>query len=118
MEPLNNLEKELLQKWLRKADGDLRAARRLADAPEDFETAAFHCQQAVEKYLKARLAAAGQAPPRTHDLTRLLTVLAPVEQFTAQEEKWARELTPLQQCCHAGRLRRWSTVSWQINKPA
>ena len=94
MQPLNALEKDLLRHWLRKADGDLRAAERLADAPEDYDAVAFHCQQAAEKYLKARLAITGEDPPRTHDLRRLLLVLHPVELFTASETSMADLLTP------------------------
>ncbi|GAB3289739.1 HEPN domain-containing protein [Hymenobacter humi] len=94
MQPLNSLEKELLRQWLRKADGDLRVAERLADAPEDYDAVAFHCQQAAEKYLKARLAATGEDPPRTHDLLRLLQMLQQVESFTALEMTMAKLLTP------------------------
>lgn len=94
MQPLNTLEKELLRQWLRKADGDLRVAERLADAPEDYDAVAFHCQQAAEKYLKARLAVTGEEPPRTHDLRRLLLTLQHVESFTATEVAMADLLTP------------------------
>ena len=94
MQPLNALEKDLLRQWLRKADGDLRVAERLADAPEDYDAVAFHCQQAAEKYLKARLAVTGEDPPRTHDLLRLLHLLQPVEVFTPQEAAMAKLLTP------------------------
>lgn len=94
MQPLNELEKNLLRQWLRKADGDLRVAERLVDAPEDYDAVAFHCQQAVEKYLKARLAATGQDPPRTHDLLRLLLLLETEETFMPSEIDMAKLLTP------------------------
>lgn len=94
MQPLNAPEKDLLHQWLRKADGDLRAAYRLADAPEDFDAVAFHCQQAAEKYLKARFALTGEVPPRTHDLRRLMSALQSTETFTAAEEIMADLLTP------------------------
>ena len=94
MQPLNSLEKDLLRQWLRKADGDLRAAERLADAPEDYDVVAFHCQQAAEKYLKARLAVTGEDPPRTHDLLRLVFLLQTVETFSASETDMAKLLTP------------------------
>ncbi len=42
--------------WLEKADSDLGAAKiLLVYLPEYKEAVAFHCQQAVEKYLKAYL---------------------------------------------------------------
>ena len=94
MQPLNALEKALLRQWLRKADGDLRAAERLADAPEDYDVVAYHCQQAAEKYLKARLAVTGNDPPRTHDLLRLMSLLQAVETFSASETDMAKLLTP------------------------
>jgi HEPN domain-containing protein len=37
--------------------------------------AAYHIQQAAEKYLKAALVASGVAPPRTHDLVQLLSLI-------------------------------------------
>src|SRR5881396_1041996 len=43
------------------------------------DAACFHCQQCVEKYLKARLLEAGIGFPRTHDLLQLLNACLPVE---------------------------------------
>jgi HEPN domain-containing protein len=58
--------------WLEKADEDLTAARILLGSRETVHGAvSFHCQQAVEKALKAALVAAETRPPRTHDLVRL-----------------------------------------------
>lgn len=94
MQPLNPLEKELLGKWLGKADSDLRVAEKLADDPADYDAVAFHCQQAVEKYLKARLAAALIEPPRTHDLLRLLQLVSSLETFSAAETTMASLLNP------------------------
>jgi HEPN domain-containing protein len=39
----------------------------------------FHVQQAVEKYLKARLEEAGLSVPKTHDLLHLLNLAVPIE---------------------------------------
>jgi len=36
----------------------------------------YHCQQCVEKYLKALLSAGGLIPPRTHDLVELTALLS------------------------------------------
>jgi HEPN domain-containing protein len=36
----------------------------------------YHCQQCVEKYLKAYLIAQGSTPPRIHDLEDLLNLCA------------------------------------------
>ncbi len=43
-------------------------AERTTRSPGPYDTACFHAQQAVEKYLKAILALAGSPIPRTHDL--------------------------------------------------
>jgi HEPN domain-containing protein len=62
---------------LQKARDDEYAVRILASdeaAPE--WTGGFHAQQAVEKAIKAVLSAAGADVPKTHDLQRLLNLLA------------------------------------------
>ena len=60
-------------KLLRMARKDLQALRVLADPKTaSIETFGFHAQQAVEKGLKAALAAKGILYPRIHDLDRLL----------------------------------------------
>jgi len=45
-------------------------------APE-YDGVCFHCQQAVEKYLKALLNERSQSIPRTHDLADLIDRLLP-----------------------------------------
>jgi HEPN domain-containing protein len=63
--------------WLARADSDLRTAQAaLALDPPETETAGFHCQQAVEKCLKAVLVAHDLDPPRVHDLEVLLEMCA------------------------------------------
>ena len=58
--------------WLRKASNDLRyAGIDLAAVPPAPEDAVFHCQQAVEKALKAFLVWSDVPFPKTHDLGRL-----------------------------------------------
>lgn len=56
---------------------ELRALRAMLD-PAVFgcELFGFHCQQVVEKALKACLAAHGLVYPRTHDLTLLFDLAA------------------------------------------
>ena len=57
--------------WFRKGQDDLqRVPRRLQEG--DCEDAAFHLQQALEKYLKAFLIAHGWRLQRTHNLSLLL----------------------------------------------
>lgn len=58
--------------WMHKATNDLRGAQvDLAAAPPLIEDALFHCQQAVEKALKAFLTAHEQVFRKTHDLDEL-----------------------------------------------
>ena len=58
--------------WLRKAATDLRAAQHdLAALPPLLDDAAFHCQQAVEKCLKAFLMWHGVPFRKTHSLEEL-----------------------------------------------
>jgi HEPN domain-containing protein len=64
---------EIVNKWILKAEHDLKAADQMLRADEPITDAAcFHCQQAVEKYLKAYLVSRGVAPEKTHKLERLI----------------------------------------------
>ena len=57
--------------WLKKAEADIaRVEPRLQEG--DREDAAFHLQQAIEKYLKAFLLSKGWALKKIHDLEALL----------------------------------------------
>ncbi len=78
------------------ADRDMEAAETLLRAsPHLYENIGFHCQQAIEKYVKAVLVASSLPAPFIHDLTRLLVPLqqAQVLQFTLQEVADAAALT-------------------------
>lgn len=69
---------KLTRERLRKAESDLRVAKLLArHKPKPNDQICFHCQQAVEKYLKALLQEGGLSIPRTHDLEDLHDLLAP-----------------------------------------
>lgn len=59
--------------WVQKAESDLEGARQLAGkTPQLNDLICFHCQQAVEKYLKPLLQEFGFVVPRIHDLDELL----------------------------------------------
>jgi HEPN domain-containing protein len=70
---------EVVRLWVRKAEHDLEAARRIIAIEEGcpYDTVCFHCQQACEKYLKALLTLAGVHAPRTHDLEEIFHLLPP-----------------------------------------
>ncbi len=63
--------RKLAEGWLRKGDSDRAAGWLLAAGPGPWDTACYHAQQAVEKYLKALLAFRGELIARTHDLDEL-----------------------------------------------
>ena len=63
-----------IAEWLAKAEGDLRVAAREAVITNNAnpDAVAFHCQQAIEKLMKAALVARSITPPKVHDLPELL----------------------------------------------
>jgi HEPN domain-containing protein len=62
-----------VQMWLRKARNDWNVCRKILQSdPVETDVAAFHCQQAVEKTLKAYLVHAGTPFGKIHDLGHLL----------------------------------------------
>jgi HEPN domain-containing protein len=69
-----------VRRWLTKARHDWTAVRRIL-TPDcvEFDVAAFHCQQAVEKTLKAYLVWREISFEKIHDLGRLLDCCAEVE---------------------------------------
>ena len=69
------------REWALKAEEDFLAATALNRRRKIplWNIVCFHVQQAVEKYLKARLEESGLTVPKTHDLLHLLNMTAPVE---------------------------------------
>ena len=72
---------EEAQRWVRKAEADLRMARHdLQTSPDpNLDGICFHCQQAAEKMLKALLVERAVAFPRTHDLALLARLIVPAD---------------------------------------
>jgi len=62
---------DLANGWLKKGDSDLADVRRGLASEGPYDTACFHAQQAVEKYLKSLLAYHGTPIPLTHDVEEL-----------------------------------------------
>lgn len=60
------------RQWLEKASEDEAVVGLLRTHGGPWSVAAYHVQQAAEKYIKAALVEAGIAPPKTHDLQQLL----------------------------------------------
>jgi HEPN domain-containing protein len=81
--------------WLQKASHDLLSAEALLEHdPPIPETAAFHCQQAVEKVLKAFLVWKGIPFERVHSLTYLLDLCEAEEAGFAPTREGAEGLMP------------------------
>lgn len=65
-----------IAQWISKGDHDLGTAKiTYLHIPEYLDTVTFHCQQAVEKYLKAYLIFNSTAFKFTHDLIYLLELI-------------------------------------------
>jgi HEPN domain-containing protein len=70
--------KKLTAEWVQKAEEDYHLAVNTHRGGGRFHNAvSFHCQQAVEKYLKALMEECGLSVPKTHDLELLRTLLVP-----------------------------------------
>lgn len=90
----DELVRELTNQWLDKAEDDLNAAQALFDHGGDlWSIVAFHCQQSVEKFLKAMLTSLQVEFSRTHDIAVLLDSLEGADGDLAQELRPAETLT-------------------------
>lgn len=70
--PLDEAKAADTRAWLSKAQTDIRNAEHALDAPDPFlEDTAFHCQQAVEKALKALLTWHDVPFRRTHSIEEI-----------------------------------------------
>jgi HEPN domain-containing protein len=86
---------DFVQEWMRKAEGDLRAAEHLMAVEEqDYFTAAFHAQQAAEKFLKAFLVRHQIPFGKTHDIQELVGLAGTLDASLKQDLASAAELTP------------------------
>ena len=86
---------DFVQGWLKKATGDLHAAERLLELDQvDCFAAAFHAQQAAEKFLKAFLVRHQIPFPKTHDIQDLLKLSARADTTVEQELSSAAMMTP------------------------
>lgn len=69
------MKKEIILRWLRKAESDLKVVKHLLPIDEPpTDALSFHCQQAVEKYLKAFLTFHDIRVKKIHDLEAILNL--------------------------------------------
>lgn len=72
---MTEAEAKHLNQWIEKAEHDLIAAKLIIEhQPIILDIACFHCQQAVEKYLKTFLVFKKEEFPRTHNLDLLIQI--------------------------------------------
>ncbi|MBL0158112.1 MAG: HEPN domain-containing protein [Bryobacterales bacterium] len=95
MKQPDELQRELVQQWLDRANEDFDAAELLLREGGRFRgVIAFHAQQAVEKYLKAVLVRHQIDFPKTHDIGRLLERIAVVHPVASAALAGSDILTP------------------------
>ncbi len=75
------MTKKLVEEWIYKAEEDLESALHLVkkDKKPVPDSVCFHCQQCIEKYLKAFLVLHNIEPPEIHDLQRLKAICIKVD---------------------------------------
>lgn len=77
MKPPEQVRQEQVRQWLAKAEQDYALMCYLLENQTCFFSAiGFHAQQAVEKFLKALLTQHDVEFPKTHSITRLLSLLS------------------------------------------
>jgi len=77
------------KEWLDFANRDLEAARLLVDNEYVSNAVLFHCQQCVEKCLKALLEESGIVVPHIHNVVKLHSLLkenSPVSLLVTEDE--------------------------------
>ena len=79
-------ERDIVNEWLQIAYEDLDTAQYLYDNkhPKPLEIICYHCQQSVEKSLKAFLCASGIEVPKTHETGLLCHQCADLDEAFSQ----------------------------------
>lgn len=84
-----------IAQWLEKAESDMTAATDLYRLrTKALDAICYHCQQTAEKYIKAVMVANSMDVPRTHNLPRLIGLLAAVarmDETRRREAAWLSE---------------------------
>ena len=71
--------KKRVEEWIYYAEADIRSIKKLIEDPTLSQIAAFHCQQAVEKLLKAVIEDRRTKTPKIHDLGKLYGMILDIE---------------------------------------
>lgn len=81
--------------WMDRAEEDLKSARILKDEPDCYNNAAFHCQQAIEKALKAYILIKSNVLVDGHNLTWLCKRAM---KYHGGFDEWLDECASLNHC--------------------
>ena len=86
---MNKNTKEYIKQWILKANEDILVVEKLTESGIfAASSACFHCQQAVEKFLKAFLFANGVEIRKTHNIEFLLSECVEIDSdFAAIDPK-------------------------------
>ena len=78
---------KILKEWMEFARMDFLTAKHLYEHmyPKPLEIICYHCQQAIEKFLKGVLISKGVTIKKTHDLGLLAEML---QEYTEMDEKY------------------------------
>lgn len=83
---------ELYKEWIIKAQNDLETARILLREDGHGDSLCFHCQQAVEKYLKPYLVFYELEFEKIHDLWKLAKLCSEIDSEILEFEKELKSL--------------------------
>ena len=90
----DELVRDVVKKWVEKAQDDLEAADALVKHGGDlWSIVAFHCQQSAEKFIKALLTSRQIEFGKTHDLTVLVDSLTGLDDPVLKILRSAEDLT-------------------------
>ncbi len=95
MKPADEVRRDLVRQWLRKAEDDFELSEHLlAENSPYLGAVGFHAQQAAEKFLKALLTHRQIEFPKTHNIGELLDLLAKADLPLASSLGDASALNP------------------------
>jgi len=89
-------KKKVVLRWLQKAESDIKVVKYVLEMDEPpTDAICFHCQQAIEKYLKAFLTYHNVRVKKTHDLGILLEMCLEIDkEFESMDIDKIASLTP------------------------
>jgi HEPN domain-containing protein len=92
---MDEAKRREIQQWLIKSKHDIDSANLLLNCEKPIlDTAVYHCQQAVEKGLKAYLTYRDTVFEKTHDLVSLVSICARLEISFSQWKEVSQRLNP------------------------